>query len=335
MQAINRKIEFILPIFEPLPTHDIFGGLIDKVIRELTSHQFLFPLDADQLLTNQIEVTFELLDENNDIISPLRRIGRGRLFLLAHAVLEIIDKPIEGSETWSAPTIDLWTDLSVSHLTKRIYDFIISVNIACVGSVEIDRGLVYVDGILYKQTEMLINDFKEVFIFTKKTKWPTLEHLEIRDVWEWITKNKGFLDGIGGSPIDRALTALTHLYGSGNSNEGMDLFFTMIGLEALYCSSNNGVKEQLVEKAQVFLGTQNEYKKLFKGMYDYRSKFIHGGLNFPGKYYIFDGSDEFDKYLRESYEVTLMAQSVLIATIQQLSKRQMSKLEYKYSLVNG
>lgn len=70
-------------------------------------------------------------------------------------------------------------------------------------------------------------------------------------------------------------------------------------------------------------------------MYDYRSKFIHGGLNFPGKYYFFEGSDEFDKFSKESYDVTLMAQSVLIATLQQLSKRNMNELNFKYSLVDG
>ncbi|GLI04308.1 hypothetical protein YDYSG_03380 [Paenibacillus tyrfis] len=138
---------------------------------------------------------------------------------------------------------------------------------------------------------------------------------------------------MGGTPVERALSALTYLFGtSGESTQGIDLFFTMIALEALYCSSNNGIKEQLLEKSQVFLGVQNEYKKLFKSMYDYRSKFIHGGLNFPGKYHHFDASDDFEKFTKETNDVILMAQSVLIATLQQLSKLNMHELNFKYSL---
>ncbi|WP_341279177.1 hypothetical protein [Paenibacillus sp. FSL H8-0537] len=336
MQIINQKVEVLLPIFSSLPFKHDLNEIIKQVINELVSTTFLFPIEADQLTTNQVKVSFNLLDESDIRINLCKKSVRKRFFLLAHTELEIIDELIEGIEEWNVPSIDLWSKISVDHFVKRLYDFIISINIARVGSLQLDQGLIFIDNLIYKETEMMINNFQEVLFFTQKTKWPVLEELEIHTVWNWITAKVGFLDGVGGTPVERALTALTYLFGShSESNEGMDLFFTMIGLEALYCSSNNGIKEQLLEKSQVFLGAQNEYKKLFKSMYDYRSKFIHGGLNFPGKYYFFEGSDEFDKFSKESYDVTLMAQSVLIATLQQLSKRNMNELNFKYSLVDG
>ncbi|RAT99184.1 HEPN domain-containing protein [Brevibacillus sp. Leaf182] len=337
MISINQKVEVILPIFLSIPFDKEFDEIINQVIDELVSTTFLFPLDAEQLETNEVKVKFKMLNENDRRTSLLHTSSvRKRIFISAYTDLQIIDKPIEEIDEWNVPSIHLWSKVSVDYFIKRIYDFIISINIARVGYVQVDQGLIFIEDQLYDRTEMMISDFYEVLLFTKNTKWPVLENLEINTVWNWVTKKNGFLDGVGGTPVERALSALTYLFGSsGQSNQGMDLFFTMIALEALYCSSNNGIKEQLLEKSQVFLGAQSEYKKLFKSMYDYRSKFIHGGLNFPGKYHHFDASDDFEKFEKESTDVIFMAKSVLIATLQQLSKQNMDELKFKYTLVKN
>ncbi|MCD9025434.1 HEPN domain-containing protein [Cohnella silvisoli] len=334
MEIIKRKIEVILPIFKSFSKQYDFKKIINQVIEELLSMKIVFPLNADQIVGKQALVRFKLLDENDDRIQQIKKIGRSKIYLVAYTEMEITDIPIEGIEEWNIPSIELWKKDSVDYFIKRLYDFIISINISRVGTFQVDHGLIYVDEQLFDKTKMLLNGFEEVYIFTQKTKWPVLEQLDIVNVWGWITEKIGFIDGIGGTAVERALTALTYLFGSVNeSNEGVDLFFTMIGLEALYSSSNNGIKEQLVAKSQVLLGVQNEYKKLFKYMYDYRSKFIHGGLNFPGKFHYFDGTEEFDSFMKENYDVTLMAQSVLIATLQQLSKRNLNELTFKYALI--
>ncbi|OBZ08345.1 hypothetical protein A8L34_23820 [Bacillus sp. FJAT-27264] len=336
MQTITQRVEIILPILRSIPFDKEWEEAINQVVDELVSTAFLFPLSAEQLEINEVKVKFEILNENDIRIDLLEKSIRKRTVLSAQAQLEIIDKPVKGIEEWSVDSIDLWSQVSIDHFVKRIYDFIISTNVARVGIIQVDEGLIFVEGQLYGKTKMMISDLYEVFLFTKKTKWPNLGNLEINTVWNWVKGKVGFLDGVGGTPVERALTGLTYLFGSSSEfNQGMELFFTMIALEALYCSSNNGIKEQLLEKSQVFLGVQNEYKKLFKSMYDYRSKFIHGGLNFPGKYHIFDGSDEFEKFTEESIEVSLMAKSVLIATLQQLSKLNMNELNFKYSLLKN
>ncbi|MFD0698023.1 hypothetical protein ACFQZT_28515 [Paenibacillus sp. GCM10027628] len=337
MQPINQRIEAILPILLPLPIELDFDEITNQVIKELISSEYIFPLKAEQLSSYQVIVKFQLLDESDSRINFFKTetLGRKKIFLLAYTTMEIIDKPVAGIESWNIPSIVLWSKISVDHFIKRLYDFIICINIARVGSIRVDQGVIFIDNQFYQKLKMMNNNFQEVFLFTQKTRWPVLEHLEIHTVWNWITEKAGFLDGVGGTPVDRALTALTYLFGSnGETNEGMDLFFTMIGLESLYCTSNNGIKEQLLEKSQVFLGKQTDYKKLFKGMYDYRSKFIHGSLNFPVKYHFFDGSDEYDQFMKDSYDATLMAQSVLIATLQQLSKRNMNELNFEYTLVD-
>ncbi|WP_433708994.1 hypothetical protein [Paenibacillus illinoisensis] len=330
----TQKIEVLLPVLSSLPFELEFNENILDVIKELVSTTYMFPLEAEQLNTHPVRVKFRLLDKDDPRINSLNTIGRRQYYILVYTELEIIDQPIEGIVDWNIPSIEFWTEITVNHFIKRLYDFILCINIARVGTFEVAQGIAYINNQFYKKTNMMISNFRDVSLFTQKTKWPPLDNMEIKVVWDWIIDKNGFLDGVGGTAIERALTALTYLFGSsGESIEGIDLFFTMIALEALYCSSNNGIKEQLIEKSQVFLGIQNEYKKLFKSMYDYRSKFIHGGLNFPGKYHYFDGDADYEKFSKESYDVTLMAQSVLIATLQQLSKRNMNELTFRYSLV--
>ncbi|NDI35092.1 hypothetical protein EPK97_09995 [Chengkuizengella sediminis] len=326
----------LLPILLPFQNvKDSFERTI-KVVDELVSAPVVFPIQSEFLKSHEIIVEFQILDNEDERIKLIeKKTLRNHIYIIAQANLEVSNTPIDGKEELSTSS-ELFTGLTVDHFIKRMYDFIICINIAKVGSIEVNYGLTFIDKEKYKITNMMISLLEEVYYFTKKTKWPLLEELEIRSVWEWLGEKKGFLDGVGGTPIERALTALSYLFGSSDesNNEGMDLFYSMIGLEALYCSSNNGIKEQLIEKTQVFLGTQNDYKKLFKRMYDYRSKFIHGSLNFPGKYNIFDAAEEFEHYMSEYIDVILMAQSVLISTIQQLSKRNMNYLDFKYSLVN-
>ncbi|WP_281933163.1 hypothetical protein [Paenibacillus tyrfis] len=111
----------------------------------------------------------------------MKKSVRKRIIISAYTELGIIDKPIEGIE-WNVPSIHFWSKISVDYFVKRIYDFIISINIARVGSFQVDQGLIFIDDQLYDKTQMMISDFYSVFLFTQKTRWPILENLEINTV---------------------------------------------------------------------------------------------------------------------------------------------------------
>lgn len=56
------------------------------------------------------------------------------------------------------------------------------------------------------------------------------------------------------------------------------------GLEALYCQGNSNLPGQLNVKSTLLLGDRVSFKKDFNKMYDYRSRFVHGDLNFQDQY---------------------------------------------------
>ncbi|WP_026487430.1 hypothetical protein [Caldanaerobius polysaccharolyticus] len=57
--------------------------------------------------------------------------------MIANADLEIIDRPIDGIKDWGIPSIEFLSIATVDYFIKRMYDFVIGINIARVGSIEI------------------------------------------------------------------------------------------------------------------------------------------------------------------------------------------------------
>lgn len=80
MQIINQKVEVLLPIFSSLPFKHDLNEIIKQVINELVSTTFLFPIEADQLTTNQVKVSFNLLDESDIRINLCKKSVRKRFF---------------------------------------------------------------------------------------------------------------------------------------------------------------------------------------------------------------------------------------------------------------
>jgi len=67
-------------------------------------------------------------------------------------------------------------------------------------------------------------------------------------------------------------------------------------------------------------------------MYGFRSRLIHGDLDFPGHPVIFDADKrlaEHDERLRES---TALAVAILLATLQELIQRGWSELHFHYEV---
>jgi len=115
---------------------------------------------------------------------------------------------------------------------------------------------------------------------------------------------------------------------SGREVVALDLVWSMIGLEALYEKGNADITSQLVEKTQALFGPQADFKKDVRRMYDYRSRLVHGDLDFPGHF--FEYLDE--GFSEESGRYAAIASAILVATLQEMCLRGIYSLEFKYSL---
>lgn len=128
--------------------------------------------------------------------------------------------------------------------------------------------------------------------------------------------------------IERALSAFTYIY---DCYSYEDLFYSMIGIESIYTKNKEGILQQIKDKSKAIFGEPKDYMKRLKYMYNIRSKFIHGELNFPPRYDKNDDSTEeiFTFKDKQYFNSLNMAQVLLIASIQQFVLRDTDEIEFE------
>ncbi|WP_343209365.1 hypothetical protein [Anaerolentibacter hominis] len=224
------------------------------------------------------------------------------------------------------------TEIDVAReLDKRVKDLVIAVNLASPGLFQIGTGLIRIGeqerGVIEGINNSLVMAYEEAW----EKNWPEFVPVTVGEIWEWMNEKTHVMDNVGHTPADRALNAFSYTF---NSNHYEDLFYVLLGVEALYNTGRaDGIKEQLRTKTSALFGEPSEYKKRIGRMYDARSAFVHGRMNFPGKFHIRDAQEEFEKFYREDYESTVnTALCILIATLRKLVRENAQELKSTVSV---
>ncbi len=338
------QLKAFIPILNPLIISD------DKKEKEFvkdTFHKMIQELSEDQeytfLLgekTTKAELKIKETDEafiNRHHLSPPFRI-QYCLFITVHINIDkYINKELEEHLVKEYNyTQEQLLNTRINDVThefeKIINDFRIAVNIAFPGFFDIGAGYIFVDNKKYSyvKIESSYSFLLESVLEAQKRKWPEISILNIKKTWEWLLKRENFVKAMSSNAIERALSSFTYLF---NSDNHEDLFYSLIGLEAIYTKGKQGISEQLREKSIALFGEPENYKSSLSKMYDIRSKFIHGSLNFPSKYYIYDGLEQFDKFETQEYIQCLkISEALLVATIQQFVIRDAETLDYSLTI---
>ncbi len=212
---------------------------------------------------------------------------------------------------------------------EKLYDLALVANLARPGSVELFEGHVLIEDHKIHATKRFSSwNLREATRLAEKLGWPKLDDLSVSEVWQWSEPVEGLSAGYSTSPVGRALNALSHLTSPGSS-QPFSLFWALMGLEALYIRGSGGVMEQLREKIHTLLGTPVTHKKRFTRMYDLRSRIIHGQLDFSSAYSEIEGPED-DRFHKDLGEATDLATALLLATLQQLVKRDWWGLRFSY-----
>lgn len=211
--------------------------------------------------------------------------------------------------------------MGASDLRKAIFEVVMASNLARPGVLAPEGGAVFFDGTKYENIPHWTNPIDSAYDETKHINWPELSELPFRKVWTWLLNVPNFRKGFASSDLGRALAAFSYLFGDSIDSEypfGHGLW-AILGLEALYGEGTELITRQLVDKTNAFLGKQTSHKSALKEMYSFRSRFLHGDINFPYSHCRFHGLDEFDRFYDESTRPEWFAIRVLTATLQKMA----------------
>lgn len=214
-------------------------------------------------------------------------------------------------------------------LYKAIHQFVIAANIAKPGSILIDsRGYFFVNEKFYVYTSLI----EHFFVYEPYGKWPILEEVEIQKIWNWVSNNQSSFKGISHTKVTRAYNAFSYLFTDKlNFALSEELFWSMVGLEAIYTNGRDGVMRQLLDKSRLVLGMPEEFEKKIKNMYNFRSRLLHGQKDIPNKFSL-DKDDNIDSIAHENefWESCLLARKMLLATLQKIIVGEIKDIEFSY-----
>lgn len=170
----------------------------------------------------------------------------------------------------------------------------------------------------------------------KEIGWPSLQTIPVSKVLGWLEAVPGWHGGVGRGRIGRAAAALSQALATERGRDSaLSLVWAMVGLEALFCRQTEGLKSQLSTNVQLLLGKWSAHKKRFGKVYDFRSAFLHGGLDIPFAHRHRQDDDEAWRFIWDSDEESGLAMVTLLASIQELIARGWHQLEFATSIVES
>ena len=214
--------------------------------------------------------------------------------------------------------IESYGNLIDETIVRRLKDFFFTINLAYPGHLHVFKSILYRNGTPVCSFSYSTDMSRMAY---EKCKWLPYEDLTIEQCWNWIVAKTNFLSYISRTPIDRALFALSY---ESVANEDLDIFYVLLGIEALYNDGSNreeSISTQLKRKVQAVLGSlpQSALTEMNK-MYSVRSALVHGAAEifkcWPSEDY---SETEYEKVGKDRNHI-LTATGILLASIQKFIK---------------
>lgn len=285
---------------------------------------------------NEMEIKIKINNKETKVKLSIEKKSEYDIFLIMKMKINRQEYKYEVESEWEKRNEDLdvieliHIGEVVEEFKRQIQNFTIAVNISYPGLLETSKYEIYVNDEYYSSSEKILSTLLISVTEAKIDNWPKINVIDINTTWDWLNKRTGFIRGMATNSIERALIAFTYIY---DCRSYEDLFYAMIGIEAIYVRNKEGILQQIKEKSRALFGEPPDYMKKLKHMYNVRSRFIHGELNFPARYFTYDNTKEFEKFSDEEYfDSKNLAQAILVASIQQFVLRDTDEIEFELKI---
>lgn len=215
-----------------------------------------------------------------------------------------------------------------------IYDLFLIANLALPGAADF-LGVRVDSPEVSKQPDIRLGSYYlEVAATDREGKWPRLRTIDIETVAKWYSRVRHNLAQLPDSPVERAMFALLHVCKSDGVPE--DIIWLFYAFESLFQTRVGENFASIVERIGLLLEPdpkqEKHMRKQLRAMYDYRSKFVHGGLAVIHPMH----HEGLDKRVDDEYgttiDLSIYGVKLLLACLQELVERDWRALMFKVSL---
>lgn len=236
--------------------------------------------------------------------------------------IEWIEEYLEFEFTFSHK-LTIFTEIIINNILKRLS---LLLHLSYNTKIDFLPGLIFYSSNskrLIGKTEMLLSDIDMAYGHAIRINWPTIKQPTIKQTVNWFIDNDFHTDDLSQTKLQRAINAFSYSFSTFLEKETSELFWTMIGIEALLAEGSSNIISQIKSKTSIILKEPKEFKKKLEKLYNYRSRLVHGDLNFPPKF-----SSDYEEFEREYWDYSQFALSILIALMKELIIE--NKIEFKF-----
>jgi hypothetical protein len=232
------------------------------------------------------------------------------------------------------------SQIAILYFSKLVYEIILIANICMLGSIDYCDSVIMLDNNYYnilKLQRIDVWSLQRAYELIMKYNWPDKNDLGFLDGWNWHEKHLSYFDGFSINKTSRAINALSRIftYEQNAQDYSNELLWAMIGIEALLTDGNGGIIEQVKEKLAILFNDSTPHiRKIINKMYNYRSRFVHGDIDFQSFGYFFDAAERFIKYTDEQMEAADISIAILVSTLQYIIRNNWSGMKFESIVKN-
>jgi len=215
---------------------------------------------------------------------------------------------------------------------KSVCDFLVLSQLCYPGAIQTCKIEIMINGQVQIAPFELNSILPQAIVEHKDKAWPPISTLSLKKTIQWLSDSKSLIPLISKTNVERAIAAFSNLFQAGGLAE-LTLLWTMVGIEALFSKSKQGIMEQIREKIHVLIGYPETHKKRLSAMYDYRSKFIHGATEIPANHYgMLFKTEKVVSAESETWETVTFSAVLLTSCLQKIVTLERRDLSFDYTL---
>ncbi|MBX2920691.1 MAG: hypothetical protein KF746_00765 [Chitinophagaceae bacterium] len=327
---MQSKVRVIIPIRGPEEQEILdldYEKFIDEIATLNTNESFIHLIDNKEQQYKKIdEIRFRVIYSSKyhkNVDTEIESISKKYKFFHSEWIAEFLELNFTFNHC-----LKEFTEIIINHSLRRIS---LLIHLGYNTKVDFLPGVIFSTNNnqrLIGKTGIIISTIDMALGHAIKINWPTIKQPTLNETINWFISHDFHPDDISQTKVQRAINAFSYSFSELGEKDTSDLFWTMIGIESLLAEGANNIISQIKTKASLVLGEPKEFKKRLEKLYNYRSRFVHGDINFPPKF-----SSDFNGFEKEYWDYAKFSLSILTALIKKLIAENKTEFKFEYKRI--